>query len=94
MSTRDGRSDSQLYVIQFAYPLSILIQFAVVVSAGLYDLKEKANILHRDISVGNIMIHPHTREGFLIDWDLARFVWELGKGAVEPDRSVCILSYS
>ena len=37
------------------------------------------------------MIKPRTREGFLIDWDLAHYVSELGIGAVEPDRSVCTL---
>ncbi|KAI0737306.1 hypothetical protein C8Q80DRAFT_327456 [Daedaleopsis nitida] len=47
----------------------------------------KAQLLHRDISVGNIMIDPNSRRGFLIDWDLSRFEPELGKGPVEPDRS-------
>ncbi|PIL25521.1 hypothetical protein GSI_12408 [Ganoderma sinense ZZ0214-1] len=49
-----------------------------------------AGVLHRDISVGNIMILTHedrTRSGFLIDWDLSRLQCELGKGPVEPDRT-------
>ncbi|KAI0739361.1 hypothetical protein C8Q80DRAFT_178097 [Daedaleopsis nitida] len=48
---------------------------------------EVAHILHRDISVGNIMISPKNRTGFLIDWDLSRFEPELGNGPLEPDRS-------
>ena len=49
---------------------------------------EEAGILHRDISVGNILIDPKTRCGFLIDWDLSRLVSELGHGPMEPDRTV------
>lgn len=55
---------------------------------------EEAGILHRDISVGNILIDPKTRCGFLIDWDLSRLVSELGDGPMEPDRTVCIPSAS
>ncbi|KAI9808663.1 MAG: hypothetical protein M1825_003814 [Sarcosagium campestre] len=32
---------------------------------------QKANILHRDISIGNVMLDEDERNGFLIDWDLA-----------------------
>ncbi|PIL24573.1 hypothetical protein GSI_12457 [Ganoderma sinense ZZ0214-1] len=46
-----------------------------------------AGILHRDISVGNILINPETRSGFLIDWDLSRLVSELEQGPMEPDRT-------
>ena len=48
---------------------------------------EKAGVLHRDISVGNILIDPSTRCGLLIDWDLAS---ELESGPVEPDRTARI----
>ncbi|EKM56603.1 uncharacterized protein PHACADRAFT_194196, partial [Phanerochaete carnosa HHB-10118-sp] len=34
---------------------------------------EDARILHRDISVGNIMIDTETGQGFLNDWDLCRY---------------------
>ena len=51
---------------------------------------EDAGILHRDISVGNILIDPQTRFGFLIDWDLSRLRSELENGPVEPDRTVCL----
>ncbi|KAI0701156.1 hypothetical protein C8T65DRAFT_558590, partial [Cerioporus squamosus] len=47
----------------------------------------KAKVLHRDISVGNILIDPVTRNGILIDWDLCRFQWELALGPTEPDRT-------
>ncbi|KAI0737300.1 hypothetical protein C8Q80DRAFT_1358826 [Daedaleopsis nitida] len=47
----------------------------------------RAHVLHRDISLGNILINAATREGFLNDWDLSRFESELGNGPVEPDRS-------
>ncbi|KAM5541449.1 hypothetical protein V8D89_005003 [Ganoderma adspersum] len=57
-----------------------------------HDAWTLANVLHRDISVGNIMILPATahsprRMGFLIDWDLSRLESELGIGPVEPDRT-------
>ncbi|KAM5541440.1 hypothetical protein V8D89_004994 [Ganoderma adspersum] len=48
---------------------------------------EIAGILHRDVSVGNILINPETRCGFLIDWDLSRLASELGQGPMEPDRT-------
>ncbi|KAI0730493.1 hypothetical protein C8Q76DRAFT_832590 [Earliella scabrosa] len=48
---------------------------------------EHAKVLHRDISVGNILINPVTRLAILIDWDLSRLACELGVGPVEPDRS-------
>ncbi|KAG1869753.1 hypothetical protein C8R48DRAFT_567043, partial [Suillus tomentosus] len=34
------------------------------------DAYEDCDILHRDLSVGNIMVHEN--EGILIDWDLAK----------------------
>ncbi|PIL24557.1 hypothetical protein GSI_12441 [Ganoderma sinense ZZ0214-1] len=55
-----------------------------------YQVWSSAKVLHRDISVGNIMIRIQpdgTREGFLIDWDLSRIECELGIGPVEPDRT-------
>ncbi|PIL30438.1 hypothetical protein GSI_07625 [Ganoderma sinense ZZ0214-1] len=47
----------------------------------------EAGVLHRDVSVGNILINPLTRSGFLIDWDLSRLLSELGDGPMEPDRT-------
>ncbi len=51
---------------------------------------EQAGILHRDVSVGNILIDPVTRQGYLIDWDLSRLRSTLENGPVEPDRTVCL----
>ncbi|GJE86483.1 hypothetical protein PsYK624_025630 [Phanerochaete sordida] len=45
---------------------------------------EKAGVLHRDISIGNIMIEPSTGKGFLNDWDLSRLSSDFDKGASEP----------
>ncbi|RPD57224.1 hypothetical protein L226DRAFT_572563 [Lentinus tigrinus ALCF2SS1-7] len=52
-----------------------------------FEAWTKAKVLHRDISVGNILIDPVTRKGILIDWDLCRLEWELGMGPTEPDRT-------
>ena len=41
-------------------------------------------ILHRDISVGNIMINARTNEGLLTDWDLSEYVEKLNTEAVQP----------
>ncbi|KAI1786029.1 hypothetical protein LXA43DRAFT_840492, partial [Ganoderma leucocontextum] len=38
---------------------------------------EGAKILHRDMSVGNILIDPTTRRGMLIDWEMSRLASEL-----------------
>ncbi|PIL24562.1 hypothetical protein GSI_12446 [Ganoderma sinense ZZ0214-1] len=54
---------------------------------------ELAHVLHRDISVGNIMILPpknnssERRRGILIDWDLSRLECELGTGPIKLDRT-------
>jgi RIO-like serine/threonine protein kinase len=48
---------------------------------------EKARILHRDISVGNILITEDGR-GILIDWDLCKRVKSLVNGARQSERSV------
>ena len=50
------------------------------------DAWEKAEILHRDISTGNIIIHDG--KGILIDWDLSKPRSRLGKGARTRERSV------
>lgn len=54
---------------------------------------ESANILHRDVSVGNIMIDVESDEeqpiGFLNDWDLCKYVEDFSKPAAQPGgRSV------
>jgi hypothetical protein len=47
---------------------------------------ENAKILHRDISVGNVIISD--RGGLLIDWDLAKDVKDLEKISRQPFRTV------
>ncbi len=53
-----------------------------------------AKILHRDISEGNIIIVivEGQVEGKLIDWENARKIQDLNKGATSPVRSVCMQS--
>ena len=48
---------------------------------------EKAKILHRDISVGNILI-TSDGHGLLIDWDLCNSTLIL-QGARQRERTVC-----
>src|SRR5687768_4475453 len=52
------------------------------------DAFEKAKILHRDISVGNIIITDGG--GLLIDWDLAKDVKDLQKISRQPFRTVSL----
>jgi len=47
---------------------------------------EDVGILHRDISVGNILIT--TAGGLLIDWDLCKHVRDLTKAARQSERTV------
>src|SRR6266478_5029459 len=48
---------------------------------------DQAQILHRDISAGNIMISD-TGEGLLIDWDSAKHLDDIEKGGSQPERTV------
>ena len=48
---------------------------------------ENAKILHRDISVGNILI-TNDGHGLLIDWDLSKYIKDLAMGARQGERSV------
>ena len=55
---------------------------------------QKAGVLHRDISIGNIMIDNLTGRGFLSDWDLARYAEDLLGSASEPagiSVSLCLV---
>ena len=49
---------------------------------------ENAKILHRDISVGNIIISD--RGGLLIDWDLAKDIDNLENISRQPFRIVSL----
>ncbi|OBZ73849.1 hypothetical protein A0H81_06455 [Grifola frondosa] len=50
---------------------------------------EKAGVLHRDISDGNVLIYDGSSGpvGILNDWDLARYKEELMKPAIQKSRS-------
>jgi hypothetical protein len=76
--TVDAIRGVSLVVILFGNPLTAGVQ-----AHG--EAYEKAGILHRDISPGNIMITEEGR-GFLIDWDLAKSIH--GEGAHLPGRTV------
>lgn len=63
--------------------------------AGHEDAWKNAKVLHRDVSTGNIMILVDQNKasdgparGMLIDWDMSKYVEELGKGATQHGRSV------
>ena len=51
---------------------------------GHKDAWEKAGILHRDVSVGNIMIDVTSTEedfkAFLNDWDLCKYKEDIRRG--------------
>ncbi len=53
--------------------------------------------LHRDISVGNILLvkegNRNVRRGYLIDWECSCNVNESGQ-ASQPGRVVCPLTYN
>ena len=56
--------------------------FSANSNAGHQDLFQQKNILHRDISIGNVLITEDDNEGFLIDLDHAvRVNREGGSGA-------------
>ena len=62
------------------------LQFCI----GHQEAWEKAGVLHRDVSIGNILIDtaadPSDPVGFLCDWDLCRYKEELetGVGPIQP----------
>jgi len=64
------------------------MSYFVAHDAAYYD----ANILHRDISVGNIMISEGG--GFLIDWNMCVHVEEEAEpsGRVERTVDICLCS--
>ena len=49
---------------------------------------ENAGILHRDISVGNVLINDEG--GLLIDWDLSKDIRDLDRVPRQPFRTVCL----
>ncbi|KAH9486318.1 hypothetical protein JR316_0000382 [Psilocybe cubensis] len=63
----------------------LLIVISDVIQAH-HDAYEKAHILHRDISAGNIMINQNGR-GLLIDWDLSKAINTHDDGTHQPERT-------
>lgn len=55
---------------------------------------EKARLIHRDISAGNILLvrslESGNWEGMLNDWELAKSISETDDTARQPDRTVCL----
>ena len=49
-----------------------------------------ANILHRDISAGNIMITEKGR-GLLVDWDLSKALVNESGASSPPERTVSVM---
>ncbi|GJE90363.1 hypothetical protein PsYK624_064940 [Phanerochaete sordida] len=47
----------------------------------------KAKILHRDVSMNNILINIDDSNAFLNDWDLCKFSWELGEASVASQHA-------
>jgi len=64
------------------------MSYFVAHDAAYYD----ASILHRDISVGNIMISEGG--GFLIDWDMCVRVGSGAKSSRRVERTVGIFLWS
>jgi serine/threonine protein kinase len=47
----------------------------------------KANILHRDISVGNVLLTHDGKHGLLIDWELSKRVSRSKQSATATDQN-------
>ncbi|KAF8509369.1 hypothetical protein BU17DRAFT_70468 [Hysterangium stoloniferum] len=60
------------------------VRDAIVAHGDAYD---KAEILHRDISSGNILITA-TGGGLLIDWDLCKMLKHIHQGEAHTERTV------
>ncbi|GJE93764.1 hypothetical protein PsYK624_099250 [Phanerochaete sordida] len=63
-----------------------LIKFVRHAYLGHTAAWEDAQVLHHDVSPGNILIDDETGKAFLNDWDLAKYAEDLysGAAAVEP----------
>ncbi|TFK81534.1 hypothetical protein K466DRAFT_450383, partial [Polyporus arcularius HHB13444] len=73
----------RIATVEIGLPLESFKNFkelALILLDALYahhQAWKRAKVLHRDISVPNILINPHDRTGLLIDWDLSRVECEL-----------------
>ena len=59
-----------------------------------HDAYTNAKVLHRDISMGNILINIDKEEAFLNDWDLCKYRGEMDSVASQNTRSVRIFRVS
>jgi len=75
------------WIILYVYMLLIL---TIIFYPAHKDAFERCRILHRDISVANILINRDKDGGFLNDWDLASNVDDMQKDARQQHRTVCI----
>ncbi|RPD57170.1 hypothetical protein L227DRAFT_507060 [Lentinus tigrinus ALCF2SS1-6] len=87
------RSHYRMATVEIGLPLESFTNFkqlALVFADAVFahfQAWTKAKVLHRDISIGNILIDPTKLMGLLIDWDLCRLECELESGPTEPDRT-------
>ena len=93
----EGYGDAQhlirvlYHALQGESPISALAKSHVNCLSGHFVAWRKAEVLHGDISVNNIMIDAETNRGLLTDWDLCRFRTELCDRAAQPaGRLVCV----
>jgi serine/threonine protein kinase len=56
-------------------------------SAAHWVAYHKANILHRDISVGNVLLTHDGKHGLLIDWELSKRVSRSKQSATATDQN-------
>lgn len=84
------RFHHRIIVWEVGRPLDSYERSGVLVGAVLQAIHahkeawETAGILHRDVSMGNILIDTESRavRAFLNDWDLCKYKEELGEGAI------------
>ncbi|KAI0334154.1 hypothetical protein GY45DRAFT_1270329 [Cubamyces sp. BRFM 1775] len=57
---------------------SELVEKVLEAIFGHFEAWQKAGVLHRDVSIGNILIDVDTNDAFLNDWDLCKYREELG----------------
>ncbi len=74
----------------------MLVSLFLMPSLAMKDARTLANRLHRDISVGNIILvrdHPGSvRKGYLIDWEVSSEVDDSGT-SLDAGRMVCCINY-
>ena len=72
--------------------LRYFLLFLSIVYAAHEEAWKKAQVLHRDISLSNILIDIETGEGILNDWDLAKYKKHLESGPTRHAFSVNLIA--